>query len=392
MRLTGAILLTTTLLLAASPARAATVSRAPDTPKTSAFLTLLAEPGEANRIEVVLDDRGVTLRDAGAPLTTDGCRSVAPDEVRCDEVLGLTVDAGDGDDRVTLSGSSARGGGVTGGPGDDVLSGGAGPDAVSGGGGRDQVTGGGGDDLLADGDDPAAPDADRIDGGPGVDVVSYAGRTAAVTVFLGADGATPDAGQAGERDVLAAVEGAEGGSGDDRLRPAGAGARPASDRARNRPDPGLAGGPGDDLLVGAAGADRIDASVGRDRVLAGPGADTVTAGGGGADVDCGTGADSVFSPRPRDRLARCERAVLGGGALRIDRLTSKAGLRLRPRRRATVVVTLRAPGGRLLARRTFRPGRGGRIAPRRRGARALQVGFRAGGFSPFRGGFRLAAP
>jgi len=70
---------------------------------------------------------------------------------------------------------------LTGDPSDETLIGGGGNDSLSGGSGDDRLSGGVGDDTLKGG----AGD-DLLDGGQGVDVASYAGTAAAVSVDLGA--------------------------------------------------------------------------------------------------------------------------------------------------------------------------------------------------------------
>jgi ribosomal protein S27E len=96
-----------------------------------------------------------------------------------------------------------------GGPGDDVLSGGPAAEVLRGGGGHDTLRGRGGPDTLVDGDGDQ-PDADVLDGGTGIDTVSYARRRTGVSVDLVAGGSS-------EGDSLSRVESAVGGHGDDHL-------------------------------------------------------------------------------------------------------------------------------------------------------------------------------
>ncbi|MCU0525789.1 MAG: hypothetical protein MUF72_13285 [Elainella sp. Prado103] len=79
----------------------------------------------------------------------------------------FTIDAGEGNDR------------VTGGAGADILSGGGGNDVINGSGGNDQLRGQAGDDRLfgGDGNDNLAGAAgiDRIEGGSGDDIIQGGG-------------------------------------------------------------------------------------------------------------------------------------------------------------------------------------------------------------------------
>jgi Ca2+-binding RTX toxin-like protein len=96
-----------------------------------------------------------------------------------------TLLAGQGNDRL----SGAEGDDLlVGGLGNDELSGDVGGDTLFGSDGNDTLFGGDGDDDLKgeahDDNLDGGPGADRHNGGPGLDAVSYASRTAAVTVTL----------------------------------------------------------------------------------------------------------------------------------------------------------------------------------------------------------------
>jgi hypothetical protein len=134
---------------------------------------------------------------------------------------------------------------------------------LSGGGGSDVLRGAGGDDRLWDDGRTARSrraGADRLDGGAGVDIVSYEHRTAPVYVNL-ADRSRD--GERNEGDRLTRVESLIGGRGDDRL---------VGDEHPNLIDGGkgrdtLAGGAGPDELVRAEG--RVACGLGRDRFQGG---------------------------------------------------------------------------------------------------------------------------
>ena len=298
---------------------------------------------------------------------------------------------------------------VTGGRGADALTGSTGANVIDGGAGGDAIAGGGGADTVSyasrteavtvdlDGvrDDGSSVDAaavgdrdnvmadvenvagglgsdtltgsatantidggrggDAIAGGGGTDTVSYASRTAAVTVDLDGvrdDGGSLDATAVGDRDnVMADVENILGGSGADTL---------TGSSARNLID----GGRGGDVIAGGAGSDTVSyatravavtvdldgvkddgsaedgtATTARDNVLVdvenvtgGSGNDTLTAiapnavinlltGGAGDDrlttrdgtgtadkLACGAGADS-YDADPADVPSLCEAAA-----------------------------------------------------------------------------------
>ncbi len=426
MRLLLVVLLT---LLVAAPARAATVERTLRTefgqedgaPFEIATLTFTSGSGEANdlRVERVGDEIAFTER--GAPLEAGtGCRSVTPTEVRCPlaEVVARTgdgadrvtatssvsVDLGEGDDRAdgTIGGSGGAGadqltgtGFLSGGTGDDrlelvedpdgfsgvQLGGGPGDDVLiasgsgvwlDGGGGRDLLLAGAGAQELTDGDgvEGAPIDADILRGGPGVDSVRYGARARPVVVDLTALAA--GSGEAGEGDVLEAIEGVEGGAGDDRLtgdagpnRLAGEGGRDVLVGAAGRDtlsagagddvlDAGtgddrtfdeagsdrVGTGEGDDLVYGGAGTDRIDVGAGDDRVLDGEGADVIELGAGndvartdgdfvGDRVDCGAGRDTLRLDRGNRRPRRCERVTrVGSRTLLFSNLSVPGGFAL----------------------------------------------------------------
>ena len=134
---------------------------------------------------------------------------------------------------------------ITGSPNADVLTGSAGPNEILGREGNDLLDGGAG--------------ADQISGGVGVDTVTYAGRTAKVTVRL--DGLAND-GETGENDNLQ-TENVTGGAGNDLL---------VGDGFRNI----LSGGPGNDTLNGLGQDDILGGGPGTDLLDAGTGSDTVT--------------------------------------------------------------------------------------------------------------------
>ncbi len=154
----------------------------------------------------------------------------------------------------------------------DVLTGSAGNDTINAGAGDDQLSGGGGDDILRGEagydtflEGTAANGADVFHGGPGIDTVSYALRTAGVTVSINgvADDGTTGANE--NDNVMGDVENLVGSAFGDVL---------TGSALANVIDGGL----GDDTLNGLAGDDTFPqgaAPSGSDTIIGGDGVDTV---------------------------------------------------------------------------------------------------------------------
>ena len=175
-----------------------------------------------------------------------------------------SLSGGDGDD--TIAGGTGNNT-LAGGAGDDTLTGGPDEDTLTGGPGGDTLTAGLGNDLFNEG--AAADGSDTMAGGGGIDRITYAQRTAAVTATM--DG-TPDDGETGEGDNVGAdVENATGGSGADTLTGAG----------------------GENELTGGPGGDRITGAAGDDRVFGGDDGDTIFEGAGNDALDGGSGSDTL---------------------------------------------------------------------------------------------------
>jgi Ca2+-binding RTX toxin-like protein len=194
-----------------------------------------------------------------------------------DDIDELFVDARAGNDLVRSSDRIDLNLWIAGGPGSDTLRGGGGSDTLIGGDGNDHLDGGKRGDVFT--------------GGAGKDTLSYAQRTAGVTVRLNnAD----DDGSAGEDDdVSADIETIRGGRGDDLI--IGAASRnkffgnAGNDTLQGaRGDDTLLGGSGDDALYGNAGADSLDGGDGADVFIADAtfdGRDTINGGAGSDKLD-----------------------------------------------------------------------------------------------------------
>jgi Ca2+-binding RTX toxin-like protein len=196
--------------------------------------------------------------------------------------IAYTFSLGGGNDTFdALSGGLGTGGSayagattVYGGVGDDVLTGGAGDDTMYGDVGNDTLNGG-----------TSATDADVYNGGAGSDTVTYAARSAAVTVTVGA-GAND--GEAGETDSIAVdVEIVRGGTGDDSF----------TGEAGNQTFYGGAGndtflmgllastGAGDDTVYGEAGTDTVSYAARLEAVTATMLGNTANDGASGSELD-----------------------------------------------------------------------------------------------------------
>jgi hypothetical protein len=271
-------------LLALAPAASHAATIGLDSIDGQDHVRYTAGPSETNRLTVSPGPAGtIAFSDPGAVVhaAAPGCDEISPHEVSClaAAVPAIAVALGDGADRVTVD--ADRPGLLDGGTGDDTLTGGAGTEALAGGAGNDVLDGRGGADLMT--------------GQDGVDTVRYASRTAPVRVDLTALTLGTE-GEENEHDtVMADVERATGGAGNDTLTGSDA-------------DNVLDGGAGNDTLTGARGADDMRGGSGRDflrgrdgladRLDCGTDTDTVEADGGDTVTACENGAPSAGGVTP----------------------------------------------------------------------------------------------
>lgn len=141
--------------------------------ETGSYTVVLAGGSTQSMIHIWLTPDGTSyVIDSILPLEVGGtiCENTPenPNELHCKAplVAGFEVNAGVGDDKVTVSSAVAVPVTLRGGPGRDVLVGGAGADKLIGGPGDDRLYGGPGDDVIYGG-----PGNDLISGGPGEDVL-----------------------------------------------------------------------------------------------------------------------------------------------------------------------------------------------------------------------------
>ena len=143
----------------------------------------------------------------------------------------------------------------------------------------DTLSGNDGNDMIHGGPAGGAPDV--IDGGIGIDTVSYELRTDPVKVFLS---------QAfGGEDAIKNVENARGGTNDDQL----FGDDGANWLAGNGGNDTIDGKGGNDVLHGFAGNDSIEGGQGNDVVGGGDDADYLSGGPGGDHIRGHAGFDTV---------------------------------------------------------------------------------------------------
>jgi hypothetical protein len=176
------------------------------------IVPLLAGTEEANVIHIWLEPDGrsyVLDSTASLEVAISACRNPEgkPSELVCraSRIAGFEVNAGDGDDIVTVAESVPVPVTLRGDSGDDLLIGGAENDLLEGDDGNDRISGRGGDDDLrgAAGTDAifgggggdlliGGPGEDELHGGPGRDALFQEKRTAGPQAPLSRFSAGPD--------------------------------------------------------------------------------------------------------------------------------------------------------------------------------------------------------
>ncbi|WP_426954524.1 calcium-binding protein [Muricoccus radiodurans] len=200
---------------------------------------------------------------------------------------------------------------IHGNSGADALYGLNGNDVLNGYSGSDTLMGGLGDDTLKGG-----TGADSMHGGDGFDVISYAGSTTGVAIYIDKQSV---AGGEASGDQIAGIEGAIGSEGNDFYYGATF-------------DDSFQGGAGEDVFNGSAGADRFDGGAGSDTAVYTNSAAGVKvnlalglAVGGDAQGDVLTGVENLVGSAFDDTLggdAGANRLMGGGGR---DKLNGGGG-------------------------------------------------------------------
>jgi len=274
-------------------------------------VNLVDKQGFQVRVAFLGDSWVVT--EQGLPMTAGaGCSLLNPETASCPITTtptGLFLDGGEGGDLLAIEPSipatvSAR---LIGGNGADTLVGGAGNDSLEGSSGTvsgDLLYGGAGADALAEGsvlDGEGGSDlliadscGETIDGGPGIDSVSFArstylgveatlGGTAGIAPYGSFPGGCPtEHGGPPSSQISSSVERIEGSPNRDIL---------SGDGSRNT----ILGRGGDDEIHGAGGDDFLVGGLGIDAIFGELGADRLYARDGRRDkaIDCGSGTSGT---------------------------------------------------------------------------------------------------
>jgi Ca2+-binding RTX toxin-like protein len=140
---------------------------------TQTYTVLLAGGAEESDIRIWLTPDGreyvidsVAELEVGGEVCAHGEGKATELVCPAPSIAGFEVNAGGGDDRVTVARNVTVPVTMRGGAGDDFLAGGGGPDKLVGGYGKDRLVGWGGEDLIVGGEG-----TDILIGGPGHDML-----------------------------------------------------------------------------------------------------------------------------------------------------------------------------------------------------------------------------
>ena len=316
--------------------------------------TTLTFTGDGAGDSLVIGESNGLLTQAinGGAASTDFGGQTLP----ANNTINVVVNAGGGEDTVTVATASLASLTVDGGDGNDTIAGNADDDQLRGGNGADSLSGGDGDDRILgdDGDDTMAggagndvlvwnpgDDSDVMDGDGGSDDVELNGgngpeqfratQNGARVTFERVSPAPFDLDVTAERLVLNGNGGDDamtsdpavatamllnGGTGADNLQGGGGGDLiQAGDDADT-----LAGGPGADRLVGDRGADTMNGGDGEDTTVwnNGDGSDVMNGEAGTDRVEVnGAAGNEVFTIAPNGARARFDRTSAGAFSLDI---------------------------------------------------------------------------
>jgi len=276
-----------------------------------------AAPTPVSTGEVIYGNEGTDIvdyssRTTAVAITVNAGTTNDGESAEKDDIKDIdTVKGGSGNDTLTQDPALSTASTIYGNGGNDTITGGL---------GNDTYWGGAGDDTFltlttVDGND-------TVHGDSGTDTMSYAGRTADLTVVMDGTTASGDVTVGSEADKIGTdVESLIGGSGDDAL----------SGNALNNT---IRGGDGDDTFNGLAGDDTFVEEAtgvlsGDDVFNGGAGSDTVTyaartAGGEGVTVSIDNAADSGKTSGGETDTLACDVENLVGTA-QVDILTGHTG-------------------------------------------------------------------
>jgi len=196
---------------------------------------------------------------------------------------------------------------IFGGENDDLLGGDSGNDVLDGGTGNDGAYGGAGNDLIV-----GSAGDDTLNGGDGYDTADYSAAADNLVVNINFGGAQAISASMGS-DVLAGIEGIEGGTANDLL-VGNAGGNILNGNAGSDELYGLAGA---DVLNGGAGNDLIEGSGGNDTMDGGAGIDTLNyynaAGGVTVNLNIQGTAQAVGGSMGTDLFANFENLIGSNG-------------------------------------------------------------------------------
>src|SRR5436190_18328675 len=131
-------------LLAAAPSVAAAALSV----SGSGLLNYTARTGDTNDISISFNGTDYVVTDVVPIDVSTGCLATGPNGATCSGVSSIRVNAGDGNDQVTIDPGVTVPTSLFGREGDDVLVGGSGPDILNGFTGNDTLVGGDGTDTV----------------------------------------------------------------------------------------------------------------------------------------------------------------------------------------------------------------------------------------------------
>jgi Ca2+-binding RTX toxin-like protein len=163
-------------------------SKLADVEVLSSYLNVDKIALSVSDIDSIVGEDGTTLAGtAGADnISVNAPKKIAATSMSrsADGLVGVSIDAGDGNDTVVGGGSADE---LNGGAGNDILTGGAGADTLDGGEGNDILTGGIGADVFNSGEGKDKFVIDNKDSGSIVKILADPADTLKIAVHVGSD-------------------------------------------------------------------------------------------------------------------------------------------------------------------------------------------------------------